>query len=257
MYTPVQDGIQKSAPLVSYTEAQPPHDLAELVHCFWELKTIKPLSKDFNLHAVPDACVDIMFNEINTTVVGVTALRTTYEVLNLGRDFHYVGIQFLPGVWQGSRDEIAHQYIGTSYTGHLPLVETNSRMAGLDFRHKQLVMSELVRQLVHEKTVQANPLMTKILENLDTIHNVADMAAVTGISSRQLQRLLTKITGFSPHDLLKVLRLQQSFKRGYPLLYTDQSHFIRSFRAITGYTPAQYFSKFDVWYIQYALTIVR
>ena len=244
MYTPVQDGIEKSVQSVGYTEVKPSNDLIGLVHCFWELKTIVQLTKDFNLHAVPDACVDIMFNEVYTSIAGVTALRTTYEVLNLGRSFHYVGIQFLPGVWQGSRDEIANQYIGTSYTGSLPLIETNSKRQGF-FLDKQSVMAELVRHLADEKIVIANPVTAKIL-TIDDIHNVADMADVSGISPRQLQRTLKQATDFSPHDFLKVLRLQQAIKQGYPMLYTDQSHFIHSFRAITGYTPAQYFSKFDV-----------
>lgn len=246
MYTPVQDGIEKTMQSVRYAEAEPPSDLAGLVHCFWELKTDTPLTEDFQLHAVPDACVDIMFNEIDTTIAGVTALRTTYEVLNLGKEFHYVGIQFLPGVWQGSRDEIADQYIDSSYTGNLPLIETNSKMAGLDFPGKQPIMAELVRRLADEKIVVANDVTAKILAHLDDIHSVEDMADISGVSPRQLQRTLKQTTNFSPHDFLKVLRLQQAIKQGYPMLYTDQSHFIRSFRAITGYTPARYFSKFDV-----------
>ena len=246
MYTPVKDGIEKAVQSVKYTEAEPPRDLARLVHCFWELKTTAPLTEDFNLHAVPDACVDIMFNEIDTSIAGVTALRTTYEVLNLGRSFHYVGIQFLPGVWQGDRDEIAHEYIGAPYTGSLPLIGTNRKIVGLNFTDKQPIMAELVRCLANEKIVIANDVTAKILARLDDIHNVADMADATDVSSRQLQRTCKQSTGFAPHDLLKVLRLQQAIKQGYPMLYTDQAHFIRSFRAITGYTPAQYFSKFDV-----------
>ncbi len=246
MYTPVQDGIEKSVQSVQYTEAEPPHELARLVHCFWELKTIAPLAEDFHLHAVPDACVDIMFNEIDIDIAGVTALRTTYEVLNLGKEFHYVGIQFLPGVWQGNRDEIADKYIGSSYTGGLPLIETNNKMIGLSFRDKQPIMTELVQQLADDKIVVANNVTAKILTHLDDIHSVADMAKLTGVTPRQLQRTIKQRTGFAPHDFLKVLRLQQAMRQGYPMLYTDQSHFIRSFRAITGYTPAQYFSKFDV-----------
>lgn len=246
MYTPVKDGIEKTTQSVEYTEAEPPRDLLELVHCFWELKTTRLLAEDFHLHAVPDACVDIMFNEIDTTIAGVTALRTTYEVLNLGKEFHYVGVQFLPGVWQGNRDEIAAEYIGSSYTGSLPLIETNHSMAGLDFSHKQPIMAELVRRLASEKIVVINPVTKKILANLDNIHSVADMAKTAGVSPRQLQRTLKQATGFAPHDLLKVLRLQRSFTRPDLNAYADQAHFIRSFRAITGYTPSRYFSKFDV-----------
>lgn len=246
MYTPVQDGIQKTAYPVSYKEAFPPNDLHELVYCYWELRTLERLEKDFNLHAIPDACVDIMFNEIDADVAGVTGLKTTYRVLNLGPEFHYVGIQFLPGVWQGTPNEVSDNYIGTAYRGRLPLLEVNESMKGLGFENKQQILSKLVRELVANGVIVPNPTVMSILKRLDDINSVAGMARITSLSPRQLQRVLKDVTGFSPHDFLKVVRLQQSFKKDYSLLYTDQAHFIRSFRAITGYTPAQYFSRFDV-----------
>jgi AraC-like DNA-binding protein len=66
----------------------------------------------------------------------------------------------------------------------------------------------------------------------------------------QLQRLLRQITGFSPHDLLKVLRLQQSFRRHYLDLYADQSHFTTAFRRAIGYTPGHYRKAFGVRFPQ-------
>jgi AraC-like DNA-binding protein len=238
--------MEKTVRSVRYTEAKPPSHLSGLVHCFWELKTDSLLADDFCLHALPDACVNILFNQADTNIAGVTALRTTYEVLNLGKTFHYVGIQFFPGVWQGSPEEIADSFVGTPYSGHLPLIETSNEMANLDFTAKQPVLSDLVQRLIDEKLVTENAITQKILTNLDDVHSVADMAAKTSMSPRQLQRTLKRTTGFSPHDLLKVLRLQQSFKQHYSESYSDQSHFIHSFRKITGYTPARYADKFDV-----------
>lgn len=246
MYDPVKDGIEKTVQSVQYIEAKPPSNLFGLVHCFWELKTEKELAEDFHLHALPDACVNILLNQVDTEVAGVTALRTTFEVLNLGKSFHYVGIQFLPGVWQGNREEIADSFVGTPYLGKLPLVKTSNEIAELDFQAKQIVLAELVQRLVDKKLAVANPTTEKILANLDSIHTVSDMAELTNMSPRQLQRTLKQTTGFSPHDLLKVLRLQRTFKGHYATSYTDQSHFIHSFRKITGYTPAQFARKFDV-----------
>jgi AraC-like DNA-binding protein len=246
MYSPIQDGIEKTVRSVRYTEAKPPSNLSGLVHCFWELKTDCALSDDFHLHALPDACVNILFNQADTNIAGVTALRTTFETLNLGRTFQYVGIQFLPGVWQGKQEEIVDHFIGTPYLGNLPLIETSNALAKLDFPAKQSVLSALVQWFIDEKLVVPNVVTEKILTNIDDIHTVADMATVTGMSPRQLQRTLKQTTGFSPHDLLKVLRLQRSFKQHYLELYADQSHFIHSFRKITGYTPAKYAEKFDV-----------
>jgi hypothetical protein len=66
MYDPVKDGVAKTVESVVYTEARPPAPLAEVVHCFWELKTVADVADDFMLHAVPDACVNLLFNQHDT-----------------------------------------------------------------------------------------------------------------------------------------------------------------------------------------------
>ncbi len=246
IYDPIKDGVEKTVESVSYTEVKPPNELVECVHSFWELKTDKILPDDFCLHALPDACVNILFNQVDTRIAGVTALRTTYEVLILGKEFHYVGIQFLPGAWRGDQNETTASFVGTPYVGDLPLIETSNELARINFSEKQPILSTLVYQLIKHKQVAINDVTAKILANIDTIHTVADMATATNMSTRQLQRILKRSTGFSPHDFLKVSRLQQSFKQHYLDIFTDQSHFIHSFREITGYTPAQYYLKFDV-----------
>lgn len=246
MYTPVKDGIEKTVRQVRYAEALPPADLSGLVHCFWELRTDAPLADDFRLHVLPDACVNVLFNMVDTDIAAITALQVKYEVLNLGKSFHYVGIQLLPGVWRGSRDEIVGHLVDSPYEGALPLVEMANRLTALDFTGQQPTLAGFVRRLAEEGLVLPNDVTAKILANLDTIHTVVDMAAATGMSARQLQRVLRQTTGFSPHDFLKVIRLQRSFTRDYLTSYTDQSHFIHSFRKITGYTPTAYYERFDV-----------
>ena len=246
MYDPVQDGIEKTAHSVRYTVQRPPEHLSPLVHCYWELKTEAHLAGDFCLHAMPDACVNILFNQIDTEIAGVTALRTTYEVLNLGRSFHYVGIQLLPGVWQGNRQEITDQFVGSPYVGELPLIAASKALALRDFLAKQDILSELVQWFIDSKLVVGNPVTEKILAKLDDIRTVADMAAVACLSPRQLQRTIKQLIGLAPHNFLKVLRIQQSFRQHYLDLYADQSHYIHSFRKVTGYTPGMYIDKFDV-----------
>lgn len=246
MYEPIKDGVAKTNHRVRYTVEKPPAHLSSSVHRYWELKTESTLEADFRLHAMPDACVNILFNLRQTEIAGVTALRTQHEVLQLGRCFHYVGIELLPGVWRGNPQEIAHQFVGSAYVGQLPLVETNKKLAGLGFLAMQPLMTELVEWLIAARLVVRNPVAEKILANLDGISSVADMAALVCLSPRQLQRTLQNSTGFAPHDLLKILRVQQSFRQHYLDLYADQSHYIHSFRKVTGYTPGQYKDTFDV-----------
>jgi AraC-like DNA-binding protein len=246
MYKPVKDGIEKGINTVVYSEAHPPAELREIVHCFWELKTKSPLPEDFLYHVIPDACVNILFNQRDTKITAITALQTHPKTLNLGRVFHYVGIQLLPGVWRDSPDEVIRGFVGTTYEGKLPLIQTNNELARLEFSAKQVVLSKLIEDLIKEKLIAPNIVTARILKNLNEIRTVADMAASVGFSTRQLQRTLKETTGFSPHDFLKILRVQQSFSQDYLAYYADQAHFIHSFRRITGYTPSKYTKKFDV-----------
>ena len=249
-YRPVVDGFSQRGAAVRYAEQRPPHELADVVHVFWHLRTLAPLSEDFYYHAVPDACVNLLFNQIDTEVAGVTALHTEATTLNLGTVFDYVGVQFFPGAWQGDRGEIQDRYVGTAYRGTLPLVRINRQLAGLEFDAMGPVLTDLVRWCKAQGLARGHPLTAAILSRLDAIRTVADMAALAGLSTRQLQRTLRQITGFAPHDLLKVLRLQQSFRRHHLDLYADQSHFTHAFRKAIGYTPGQYRKTFGVRFPQ-------
>ena len=246
MYDPVKDGVAKSVESVVYDEAKPPSALSELVHCFWELRTETDLAEDFTLHALPDACVNLLFNQLDPSIAGVTQLQTTHTTLDLGRSFHYVGIQLFPGVWRGDPDASVDRYIGEAYEGDLPLVEVGAAAAEFEFEEKASVFTTFVETLLDEGLVAKNPVTAAILTNLDEIHSVGDMAEAAALSPRQLQRALKATTGFTPHDLLKVLRLQHSFRQDYLLSFADQSHFTHSFRRLTGYTPGQFNKTFDV-----------
>ncbi|MCR9142708.1 MAG: AraC family transcriptional regulator [bacterium] len=246
MYNPVQKGIDRSARAVRYTETKPPEDLSEYVHRFWEIKTEAKLSDDFIFHILPDACIHIVFNLAAPGAAGITALRTSAEELNLGQSFHFVGIRLLPGVWQGHQEELVQGVIDAPYPGPLPLIEAGGELAAGDTAAVQSVLSKLVRRLIKDDLLAIDEVTTHLLANIDEIDSVSDMANAVGMSPRQLQRVLKQTTGFSPHDLLKILRLQKSFVRDYLEFYADQSHYIHSFRKIAGYTPKNYARKFDV-----------
>jgi AraC-like DNA-binding protein len=246
MYDPVKDGVPKTAEGVVYTEAPPPETLRELVHCYWELRSETELTEDFTLHAMPDACVNLLFDQQDARIAGVTQLHVTHTTLDLGRSFHYAGIQFFPGVWRGNPEASVDHYVGEPYEGDLPLVEVGTAALDLSFEDKRTVFSDFVESLLDAELVAPNPVTAAILTNLDEVHTVADMADVAALSPRQLQRVLKATTGFSPHDLLKVLRVQHSFRQDYLLSFADQSHFTHSFRKLTGYTPGQFKNSFDV-----------
>ena len=217
-----------------------------IVHRFLELKTFGTLPEDYRFHALPDACAYIVFDQLDLSVTGVSKLNASSEEFNLGKTFHFVNIRFLPGVWQSENEPLSFGLVDKPYAGELPFLDINRKLTNRDFVDQQPILTALVEMLVERKMVAPNPVTEKIFQNLDWITSVANMAEATQMSARQLQRTLKRSTGFSPHDFLKVLRLQQALNGNDTWSYADQSHFIHSFRKATGYTPGKYTKKFDV-----------
>lgn len=246
MYNPKGNGKEKAVQSVQFVEVEPPRHLRGIVHRFLELKTDGDLPDDYRFHALPDACAYVVFDQLDKSIAGVGKLRAESEEFNLGKTFHYVNIRLLPGVWQSSREPISHGMVDSPYAGELPLIDVNHALSNRGFADQLPILSEFVENLIERKLIALNPVTDKIFQNLGEIHSVADMADVSGLSARQLQRRLKQTTGFAPHDFLKVLRLQQALNGSDTWSYADQSHFIHSFRKATGYTPGRYSRKFDV-----------
>ena len=246
MYDPKGNGKEKAVDAVQFIEAEPPHHLQSIVHRFLELKTGGTLTEDYRFHALPDACSYVVFDQLDLAITGASKLRAESQEFNLGRSFHFVNIRFLPGVWQSTKEPLSDGMVTKAYNGELPLRTINRDLFERPFAEQQPLLIKLVEGLIERGTVAPNPITEKIFQNLDYLASVADMAEVSGISARQLQRTLKRTTGFTPHDFLKVLRLQQALNGNDTWSYADQSHFIHSFRKATGYTPGKYSKKFDV-----------
>jgi AraC-like DNA-binding protein len=245
-YTPVLDGKGDNSNLVSYFESKPVSDVSRIVQSYWVLKTTKKLQQDFTLHALPDACVNVLFNQLQLGVAGITQLQNSSVELNLGKEFHFVGIQLNPGVFYGKNSEIQSDYVGTPYSGVLPLLEINKALHSLEFTDQIIVLEKFVHTLIKKEILTVNPTIEIILQNIDSIKSVSDIAPLVHKSQRQLQRIIHRAIGLSPRNFLKVIRFQQSFNRHYATLYTDQAHYINSFRKATGYTPVRYAQRFYV-----------
>lgn len=224
-------------------EIEPPCHVSNVVHRYVSLRTGSRLASDYRFHALPDACTYVIFDQHDPRICGVTRLRTSSHELNLGREFHFTNVRLLPGTWTGPS---AHGLIDTPYAGDLPLTEFGNRLHGLNLKAQEAILEELVGWFAEHGLVRPNPTVKRIFEQIDAIHSVSDMARAACLSPRQLQRIMQRSTGLAPHDFLKIVRLQQSLRTADHSSYADQSHFIRSFRAATGYTPGEFNRAFDV-----------
>nr|WP_231747799.1 AraC family transcriptional regulator [Auraticoccus cholistanensis] len=80
---------------------------------------------------------------------------------------------------------------------------------------------------------------------------VAELARAFGASERSLQRLVEERVGLTPKWLIQRRRLHDAVERlkagttsladiAAELGYTDQAHFTRDFRTVSGQTPGQF-----------------
>jgi AraC-like DNA-binding protein len=96
--------------------------------------------------------------------------------------------------------------------------------------------------------------------------DVNELVAMTGMSSRQIERLALKVYGASPKMLSRKYRALQAAVRlglnpdaGWEAaaagVFYDQSHFIRDFKTFVGMTPSQFTDKDSPWLTR--LTIAK
>ncbi|PWS26138.1 hypothetical protein DHW03_15190 [Pedobacter yonginense] len=119
-----------------------------------------------------------------------------------------------------------------------------------------LLINFLCKRLI--KLFKGNPLDHKIFDLPDIQHqdtSVFYLRKSLKISERQLERRFKHMVGLSPKQYLRVSRFEQAFaliqqrvasKLGplaYELNYVDQSHFIKDFKELSGFTPSELIKK--------------
>lgn len=243
-YAPRQTGIVKAvAGEVVYQESQPPEAVADLVYCFWELRTTHSLNASFDYLVIPDACVDIVFDLQHPEALFMTP-HVTSVCLDLGKEFHFVGIRLHPGVFTGELSEIVGNTLQLDSLGGENICDIVGRLATMPFANQQQELTQLVHILARENTLKSNALIRRIIQLSET-HTINEIAKIVHISERQLRRIVRTATGFSPKELARVTTFQRSFSSPWQGLYTDQAHYIHSFKQITKTTPQRYQRLYD------------
>ncbi|MFJ7211732.1 DUF6597 domain-containing transcriptional factor [Amycolatopsis sp. NPDC098790] len=119
-------------------------------------------------------------------------------------------------------------------------------------------MVRAIDNLLIANLVELSPAARRAAEAVESIARdpgitrVAQLCADTGLTTRSVQRLFAEHVGCTPKWAIRIYRLNDAAQRiateGEPdyaglavrLGYSDQSHFIRDFRAVTGQPPAEY-----------------
>jgi len=197
---------------------------------------------------MPDACIDFIFDVTGSTPPIVMTPSVSVEVLELGREFHYIGIRFKPGVL--TKDIDVNSLIGNQkelediLSRQTNLNNVTIRTTQTERQHYE-ILGTFALELIDNRIVERNSFIENVLRGIQYGLTVDEVADKVGYSSRQLQRKVAKQTGFSPVQLKRIVRFQSVLSLGdYELRFVDQSHLIKEFKAVTGVSYANFADNF-------------
>lgn len=257
IYHPIQP-TALSDKFVQYEEMQPHEELQHLVSCYWQLKTVTPLTSTYAYRVVADGCIDVFFElqePCNSFITGFTARHIAFD---LPSEFNYIGIRFLPATFPQLFATNASTL--SNRTEQLQLVAPRlSKFISQNF-HPRLggstIKDLLDKYLTLLKSDNRGLNDSRLFDALDIImKRQGDLLLAddldTGISQRQLRRLFDFYIGGSIKSFSKIIRFQNILKTAvttgkspepgfyYDYGYFDQAHFIKDFKTLSGHTPSR------------------
>lgn len=261
-FSAIQPTISKTEDKIRYTEVFPDKDLQHIIYCYWELKTTEPLSQSYIYSVVADGCIDIFF-EVNKAqenyAMGFCRKFTTF---NLGHEFHYIGIRFLPTMFSQlfnfnvslirnrydklfSISPLTSEFIANHFDVNTTLPKAKSLFDKYFSSQIKITTFNLDERLYGTISIILNK---KGYLDIEKDLNI-------GISPRQLRRLFEFAIGDTVKSFCQVVRFQyiltaseniDVFKQEKIYLdagYFDQAHFIKDFKRFYGVTPSKAFGK--------------
>lgn len=257
-YQPIQPSIRHAAlDMVSYQEFLPAFPLQHLIYCYWELKTVRPLTDDFCYRVVADGCVDILVELQTPEASFITGLSTSYVEFPLGCSFRYVGVRFLPTGFPQLFNVDASLLTNNFIELALLLPSTAKLIAermdmDVEMTSIQQVFDEHFLDALQDSTIIEDGRVAEALQLIVKQQGVLNIKSIkTGLSPRQLRRKFQYYVGESPKTFSKVVRFQQLLrakpskqslrynKLFFDYGYYDQAHFIKEFKHYYGLSPAK------------------
>lgn len=213
--------------------------------------------------AVPDGCVDILFNygesEMTAKVYG-TVLKHT-EIPN---EFAHTifGVRFFPGILppilEGAMKELVGQEIDLAdlvedrtLCGQISETRCFEKQADIFMKHYMNRLAVCREQKEDGRRRIARVVKEKIEQTSGQIR-IQELEAQTGYSTRYIRKVFHEYLGLSPKTFCKIVQFQKvidemnhnSCKKmldvSADMGYYDQSQFINDFKTYTDMTPKDY-----------------
>jgi AraC-like DNA-binding protein len=218
----------------------------------WDLRGQEPYVSE-NL---PHPSVHIVFEPEQSYVIGVIQEKYIRRLQEKGFVF---GIKFRPGAFYPFISQPVHKLTGQMIPVRDIWGPGMDKLASSlqSLEHDQELIKAAEAYLLNllpepDRNVRLIRTIGEGVQSDRTITTVEEMAARFHYSPRVLQRLFLKYVGVSPKWVIQRFRLLEvadHLSKGHPgswpelaakLGYYDQSHFIRDFKSIVGYSPEEY-----------------
>lgn len=259
-YKPIQPTVLANDDEISYRESKPHKEIENFIYCFWQLKTQKPLNKDYNYRVVSDGCIDIFFDHKQPTENFVMGFSRKFVQFPIGKDFDYIGIRFLPSAFSHLFRVNAKTLSNQSQELDKVLPDfsewINSQIKATDsFENIITILNEKIIEFLKKQAIDYDH---RFLDSLHLIFQKngylnTEKDLNTGLSQRQLRRIFNYYIGTTAKSFSNVVRFQhilnakpskQSLKENklyFDVGFFDQAHFVKNFKTYYGVTPSEAF----------------
>ncbi|WP_425930420.1 helix-turn-helix domain-containing protein [Pseudomonas sp. NyZ201] len=215
------------------------------------------VARSSGLLAVPDGCVDILFDcDATRPSAKICGTPLTAQAVQLHQHHHYFGVRFAPGVIPGFIDVLAEELTERE----LDLLEVSgfaqrifeSIVQAPELGDQMRLFSEYLAPRLMARTSQLTAMIIQqALQHRGDIR-IQQLEDLSGYTSRTLHRQFCQDTGLSPKAFCRIIRCQAALdtlntqqdvsftELALDLGFSDQSHFQRDFKKLVSTTPWDY-----------------
>ncbi|MCQ1060879.1 AraC family transcriptional regulator [Photobacterium sp. ZSDE20] len=210
--------------------------------------------------AIPDGCIDIMFDcDAGSPIGQVCGTRLEASATKFKPGHRYFGFRFVPGVLPdflalSAQDLIDHEVnlaeVMTDYDFLLDQV-----MDSGSFSQQVVGVSQFLKSKPQRETTRlSDQIIAKIRQHKGNIQ-VQELERLSGYTSRTLQRIFKNDIGLTPKGFSRAIRCQCAVydinhndelvfsELAADLGFSDQSHFLKEFKKLVKATPQEYLNR--------------